>query len=66
MIVKELLKDNPNLVRTYSDANFYIFGGFPEAYYEEAIDPVELEREYVETDIPIEHEEEDPEEEQEK
>lgn len=43
-----------NLIRTYSDAGFYIHGGFPEADYEEAIDPADAGRTYVETDIPIE------------
>lgn len=51
MIVTELLDDN--LVKTYSDQNMYIRGGFPEGLYTEAIDPVDLHREYVETDIPI-------------
>lgn len=41
-------------VRTYSDAGMMIHGGMPEADYSEAVDPAELGRPYVETDIPIE------------
>lgn len=41
-------------VRTYSDAGMMIHGGVPEGDYSEAVDPAELERTYVETDIPIE------------
>lgn len=51
MIVQEII--NETLVRTYSDRNVYIHGGFPEADYAEAIDPISLNRTYVETDIPI-------------
>lgn len=54
MIVQERLKNN--LIKTYSDQHFYIKGGFPEGLYTEAIDPEELHREYIETDIPIEDE----------
>lgn len=55
MIVQEQLGDG--LVRTYSDKNVYIHGGFPEADYAEAVDPVSMGRTYTETDIPIEDEE---------
>ena len=41
------------LVRTYSDKGMMIRGGFPEADYAEAVDPVGLGRTYTETDIPI-------------
>lgn len=51
MIKTELL--DGDLIRTYSDAGFYIHGGFPEGDYEEAIDPVSAQRTYTETDIPI-------------
>jgi len=51
MIVQEPYGDN--LIRTYSDKGVYIHGGFPEADYEEAIDPIEMGRTYTETDIPI-------------
>lgn len=52
MIVQEQISDT--LIRTYSDANVYIHGGFPEADYAEAIDPISADRTYTETDIPIE------------
>ena len=39
---------------TWSDSNVYIHGGSPEADYDEAYDPVGMQRTYVETDIPIE------------
>ena len=52
MIVQEQISDT--LIRTYSDANVYIHGGYPEADYAEAIDPISAGRTYTETDIPIE------------
>lgn len=51
MIVQENIDEY--LVKTYSDQHFYIKGGNPEGLYSEAIDPIELHRVYVETDIPI-------------
>lgn len=57
MIVQEII--NETLVRTYSDRGMMIHGGYPEANYAEAIDPVELNRTYTETDIPIQYEDED-------
>lgn len=51
MIIREILSES--LVRIYSDAGVYIHGGYPEADYEEAIDPIDVERVYVETDIPV-------------
>lgn len=53
MIVRELKN---NMYHTYSDAGFYIHGGMPEGNYADAWDPAE--REYTETDIPIETDEE--------
>lgn len=53
MIVQETI--NGSLVRTYSDINVYIHGGFPEGDYAEAIDPIDSNRTYVETNIPIEY-----------
>lgn len=35
-------------IRTWSDANRYIVGGFPEGEYTEANDPTDLGRTYVE------------------
>ena len=47
MIVYENLQNN--LVKSYSDAGFFIRGGFPESDYEEAIDPKSANRKYTET-----------------
>lgn len=58
MIVQEII--NETLVRTYSDQGVLIHGGMPEGDYAEAIDPIDLHREYTETDIPIEEDEEEP------
>lgn len=55
MIVQEQISDT--LVRTYSDANVYIRGGNPVGDYAEAIDPIDANRVYTETDIPIEQDE---------
>lgn len=49
------------LVRTYSDAGFMIHGGYPEADYIEAIDPISTGRTYTETDRPIPEPEQEPE-----
>lgn len=54
MIQTELLEND--LIRTWSDRHVYIHGGFPEADYTEAIDPISMHRTYIETDIPIEDE----------
>lgn len=56
MIIQEQINDT--LIRTYSDKNVYIHGGFPEANYAEAVDLISANRTYTETDIPIETEEE--------
>ena len=53
---EELTIRGRQFVRTYSDAGMLIHGGMPEGDYEDAIDPAELGRIYVETDIPIEGE----------
>ena len=55
MIIQEKISET--LVKTYSDQGVYIHGGFPEADYEEAIDPISMNRTYVETDRPITGEE---------
>lgn len=54
MIKYEILQNNENLVRAYSDKGVKIYGGFPEGNYNEAIDPVDTGRIYKETDIKIE------------
>lgn len=59
MIVTEILDDG--FIKTYSDLNVYIRGGFPEGEYEVAVDPIDLHREYIETDIPIPVPEPEPE-----
>lgn len=51
-IVKE--KKDGGLVRTYSDAGYYIHGGNPEGDYTEAIDPESAGRTYTETTKKIE------------
>lgn len=43
-----------NLIKTYSDIGMKIHGGMPEGNYDEAYDPIDSGRTYVETDIPIE------------
>jgi len=62
MIIQESIGND--LVKTYSDIGMMIRGGFPEGLYTEAIDPMYLERTYVETDIPIPEPEPEPEEEE--
>lgn len=54
MIIREVLENG--LVKTYSNAGYYIHGGNPEGDYIEAIDPAEFNREYVETNRIIEPE----------
>ena len=54
MIIQEQIGED--LIRTYSDLNVYIHGGFPEGDYAEAIDPIYMNRTYTETSIPIEQE----------
>lgn len=55
MIIQEKIDDLH--IRTYSDKKVKIHGGFPEADYDEAIDPIDADRTYTETDISIEEEE---------
>jgi hypothetical protein len=52
MIIQEQISNT--LIRTYSDANVYIRGGNPVGNYTEAIDPINANRTYTETDILIE------------
>lgn len=57
MIVKEFYgvrRDGVELERTYSDENFKIKSVETGAVYDEAIDPKKFNRQYTETDIPIE------------
>ena len=55
MIIQEQISDT--MVRTYSDKGVMIHGGYPEADYSEAVDPISAGRTYTETDIPIPSEE---------
>ena len=57
MIIKENIENKKGkFIQQYSDLHFYIQR--EGVLYEEAIDPIEFDREYEETDIPIEQEEE--------
>lgn len=53
---EELEIEGKSFIRTWSSKKVYIHGGFPEADYQEAIDPPEYGRIYTETKIPIEEE----------
>lgn len=48
-----------DFIRTYSDAGMKIHGGNPEGDYDIAEDPAEFNRQYTETDIPIDDSEAD-------
>ena len=50
-MIKTEIRDN--CIYTYSDIGMKIHGGFPEADYDEAYDPIDSSRSYIETDIPI-------------
>lgn len=55
MILQEhFLIGDRDFIRTYSDKSVKIHGGVPEGDYNEACEPAEFERTYIETDIPIE------------
>ena len=58
MIVQEIIEDYTTLVKTYSNAGFMIRKKGTDELYSEAIDPQKFNREYEETDIPIEQHEE--------
>ena len=47
---------NGNIVHTWSDLGFKIHGGVPEGDYDEAYDPIDSGRTYIETNIPIDDE----------
>ena len=51
MIIQERISET--LVKSYSDRGVYIHGGYPEADYAEAIDPISMNRTYTETDREI-------------
>ena len=48
-----------NFRRTYSNRGVLIHGGYPESDYAEAVDPIDTDRTYTETEIPIEQDEDD-------
>ena len=54
MIVQEIFEDNTALVKTYSDKGVMIRKIGTDELYSEAIDPQKFNRQYEETDIPIE------------
>ena len=58
MIVQEIIEDYTTLVKTYSDKGMMIRKKGTEELYSEAIDPKKFNREYEETDIPIEQHDE--------
>ncbi len=51
MIKQEQISET--LIKIYSDKGVMIHGGFPEADYVEVIDPINANRIYTETNIPI-------------
>ena len=56
MIIQEIIEDYTTLVKTYSDKGVMIRKKGTDELYSEAIDPKKFNREYEETDIPIEQE----------
>ena len=56
MIIQEIIEGNTTLVKTYSDKGMMIRKKGTEELYSEAIDPQKFNREYEETDIPIDDE----------
>lgn len=53
MIIQEIIEDYTTLVKTYSDKGVMIRKKGTDELYSEAIDPQKFNREYEETDIPI-------------
>ena len=56
MIVQEIIEGNTTLVKTYSDKGVMIRKKGTDELYSEAIDPKKFNREYEETDIPVDEE----------
>ena len=56
MILHEIFEGNATLVKTYSDKGVMIRKIGTDEIYSEAIDPKKFNREYEETDIPIDQE----------
>ena len=55
LIIERININGRELIKTYSDANMMIRQNGTGALYSEAIDPENMERTYIETDIQIEH-----------
>lgn len=53
IIVENITINNREFVRTYSDANMMIRKVGTEEMYSEAVDPININRTYEETDVPI-------------
>ena len=53
MIIQEIIEDYTTLVKTYYDKGVMIRKKGTDELYSEAIDPKKFNREYEETDIPI-------------
>ena len=51
MVIYE--EQDDGTIKAYSDNGMLIQGGFPTGLYDEAYDPKDLERTYIETNIPI-------------
>ena len=56
MVVYDIIEEK-GLVRAYSDKGLKIRGGMPLSDYSEAVDPLESDRRYEETDIPVDDDE---------
>ena len=56
MIVQEIIEGTTTLVKTYSDKGVMIRKKGTDEIYSEAIDPKKFNREYEETDVPIDQE----------
>ena len=56
MIIQEIIEDYTTLVKTYSDKGVMIRKIGTDELYSEAIDPQKFNRQYEETDIPIDQE----------
>ena len=57
LIQEKIIINGKEFIHSYSDSGFMIHGGSPEGDYSEAYDPAEFERTYIETNIPVDQEE---------
>lgn len=62
MIIEEILEEDPELIRRYSDQNMYIKQDQTGIEYAEAVDLISSPYTYTETDHPIETESDEDEE----